>query len=270
MLKVGYCRVPTWPSGVQTTRHAIFESALLTYSQTYSDIDNRIARRVFRSRLLPMRLVDLVDDLIFEIAFYLDVFAARSLSQVRSVFSFAEVPLNSISHIPQTCSRIFRLSKYEPAYWSTVLFNHQKFEPTRLLPLPPYHDVRKLNSSQLRDLVDHMIQLEKNLCRQRPTYRQPPIECKIQYRPTSFDIIPGTPLIIFRSSSTTTTFCFDYEQRSVLCEVVDIFSLTPISPLYHEYGKCTQIIRRQPLFQPEAESVYHLQCPCLNFNPLIH
>ncbi|KAK1225742.1 hypothetical protein PQX77_011303 [Marasmius sp. AFHP31] len=180
-----------------------------------------------------MRFTDLPDDIVLELVSYLNVFAAYSLSV--------------------TCRRLWSLSRDDTGYyWLTVLTNHQKFNSSRLLPLPPHKSIVGFECAHLRSIVIRMIQLERNLSAERPALREPPIQLKIRDMalPFSFDMISGTPLLIVFSNLNRKITCFDYEQLSALCELTNaqMMMMVPISPPYHEYGRCTQVLRTQPLF----------------------
>ncbi|KAK1227142.1 hypothetical protein PQX77_009882 [Marasmius sp. AFHP31] len=179
-----------------------------------------------------MRFTDLPEDIVLELVSYLNVFVAYSLSL--------------------TCRRFWSLSRDDTSYWLTVLTNHQKFNSSRLLPLPPHKSIVGFESARLRSIVTRMIQLERNLSAERPALWEPPIQLKIRDMalPFSFDMIPGTPLLIVFSNLNRKITCFDYEQLSPLCELTNaqMMMMVPISPPYHEYGRCTQVLRTQPLF----------------------
>ncbi|KAJ8083466.1 hypothetical protein PM082_009340 [Marasmius tenuissimus] len=172
-----------------------------------------------------MNIVDLPGELITEIASYLDVLSAYFLSL--------------------TCRNLRAFSRSDSSYWSTVLKAHQQFDPSRLLPLPPYQDLRELDLRQLHNTAVHMVNLDKNLSSPRPTLRHAPTSINnrgVALSP-SLTVIPGTPLMLLNWHRNKRIVCLDYEQGKVLGSVERYQPVVPVSHLYHQQGRCSQVVR---------------------------
>ncbi|KAK1223568.1 hypothetical protein PQX77_013555 [Marasmius sp. AFHP31] len=172
-----------------------------------------------------MNIVDLPGELITEIASYLDVLSAYSLSL--------------------TCRSLRAFSQSDSSYWSTVLKAHQRFNPSPPLPLPPYQDLRELDLRQLHNTAVHMANLDKNLSSPRPILRHAPTNINIRgvALSPSLTTIPGTSLMLLNWHRNKRIICLDYEQGKVLCSVERYQPVVPISHLYHQPGRCSQVIR---------------------------
>ncbi|KAL0566759.1 hypothetical protein V5O48_015241 [Marasmius crinis-equi] len=170
-----------------------------------------------------MRLVDVPDDLILEVASQSEVLEAYSLSV--------------------SCRRFRELALNEVAYWSTLLINQQKAQPSQILPLPPYQDIKELSITQLHVVVVHMVNLEKNLSKKRATLRHPPTQVMIDgLKPYGGpDNIPGTPLVLLQCSDDQVA-CVNYEQRELVCAVKAPHSFMQRTSPYHERGRCSRVL----------------------------
>jgi len=123
--------------------------------------------------------------------------------------------------------------------------NHQKFDSFQPLPLPPFQDLQGLDLYQLHNTAVYMVSLEKNIANTRPTLRHRPTNFRIRgvALVPSLNTIPGTSLVLLTGHRNKHVFCVDYEQGKVICSVEGSQPLVPISHLYHQQGRCSQVIQ---------------------------
>ncbi|KAL0566760.1 hypothetical protein V5O48_015242 [Marasmius crinis-equi] len=107
-------------------------------------------------------------------------------------------------------------------------------------------DFQELSVTQLHDVAVHMVKLEKNLSKERPVLRHPPIQTVIDgisWESDSLNNIPGTPLMLLELYRDGRIACYDYERHEMLCAVRAFSSPSQIAPLYHERGRCSRAIQ---------------------------
>ncbi|KAK7045486.1 hypothetical protein VNI00_007739 [Paramarasmius palmivorus] len=181
-----------------------------------------------------MSLLGLPSDIFLEVASRLDLLDAYSLSI--------------------TCRFIRDLSQAQAAYWANVLTSTR-----RMLPLPPYENIRLLSISTVWKIALHMVVLQNNLDKEQPVLKQPVIQHDLagQIRNHhNLTIIPGTPLILLGLKNIERLSCFDYLRGQTLCSTDFTGHLHEVSAPMHQYRKSTVVVQIATNIMDENPSLY--------------